>query len=255
MARLAFVSFFLSIIAAIALAEDLSSVITPVTRALHNDEVHSAVRAAMKSATRSSEKGSIQGGYESNFGAGKFSGAFRAKTQGNVSDVEFNFSASGKIKQQTAQAAYNIKLSGDLDIHDKDLVLKSKYKWNLFNGTVNGASFKGSGEGDFTFRVFGKQVEAVERGTMSLSIAGKKLNARYLIETSTDKVSTHVYGKLGGEKFFMSYTVSTNIAALGVETSPTEITRIFGTVTLEKNGKKVTEKFDVKGLDKALTSI
>ena len=255
MARLAFVSFFLSVFAAIVLAEDLSSVITPVTRVLHNDKVHSVMRAAVKGSTRSSEKGSIQGGYESNFGPGKFSGSFRAKTQGNVSDVEFNFTASGKIKEQKAKAAYNIKLTGDLDIHNNDLVLKSKYKWSLFNGTVNGTSFKGSGEGDFTFRIFGKQAEAVERGTMTLSIAGKKLNARYLIETDTDKASTHVYGKLGGEKFFMSYTVSTNIAALGVETSPTEITRIFGTVTLEKNGKKVTEKFDVKGLDKALTDM
>lgn len=250
MTRLTYLVSFLIVIAAVVSAKDLSTVIAPVARALHNKQFHSVIRTGVKYSKGLTVKGSVDGGYEGPVIKGGFSGDVDVSSNVKENEIDFKFSTSGKIKETDVYLLpFKSKLYGYLSIYGKRAELKAKYKWSFYDGTIAGKKVKGSGKGSVMLNIYGKDIEGKQEGKMMLYIAGKKLDAKYKIVIKTDAIGTYVVGKFDGEKFFLNYESSLNLASLGVHSDPTEISRVYGKITVTKNGKKFTEKFDVKDIN------
>ena len=255
MARITFLISFVAIIAAAFSTSDLTAVIAPVTRALHNERLHSAIHTVVRHSKAATLEGTVKGGYEGAIGKGKLSGSIDVSTTKKKTDIRFKLSASGKIKNPDLNLPYKATISGKIKGDDERSELKAKYKWSFNDGIVDGKKVEGTGKGTITLDAHGKSVIGEQEGKMMLSIEGKKLHAKYLILVNSLAVRTYVRGKLDGEKFFLEYAASLNLASVGVETDPTEISRIYGKITVTKDGKKYSRKFDLKNNDSLLPSI
>ena len=251
----------MAIIAAAVSTDDLTAVIAPVTRALHNERLHSAIHTVVKHSkgttveeSAATVKGSVTGGYEGAIGNGVFSGSFDISTT-KKTDIHFKLSASGKIKDSDLHLPYKATISGGMKGDDERAGLKAKYKWSFIDGTVHGKKVEGFGQGSITLDTHGKSVIGEQVGKMTLSIGGKKLDAKYRILVNPLAVRTYVRGNLDGEQFFLEYATSLNLASIGVDTDPTEISRVYGKITVTKDGKKVSKKFDTKNSDSLIPSV